>query len=165
MPDDRVLETPLMRVTESLLFGLWPRQMLIFDDRIEVMRDGPLQPASESRAYFQIERVSAFKGAWFVNLLIEGPEGPAASEGDGGRRGRPSQRSHRGAGTESSGVQRGHCPRTVSAGGLAGRPVTLPGALLLNRGFAGTGGPYLLRTDHTEERESVSGTVPPSGLP
>lgn len=74
-------ERPLLEVEESLVFGLWPRKLLVFGDRIEVVDGGPVHAASETRAYSRIERVRALKGAWFVNLLIESPDGPLLLRG------------------------------------------------------------------------------------
>ncbi len=71
--EDRVAvsEKPLMELEESLMFGLWPRRLLIFEDRIEAINPGPVQETTESRKYGWVDRVLVADGKWFANLLIK----------------------------------------------------------------------------------------------
>lgn len=64
---------PLMELEESWMFGLWPKRLLIFEDRIEVRDFELLRERAELRKYGWIDRVSVSSGSWLANLLITGP--------------------------------------------------------------------------------------------
>ena len=64
---------PLMELEESWMFGLWPKRLLIFEDRIEVRDFELLRERAEPRKYGWIDRVSVSGGSWFANLMITGP--------------------------------------------------------------------------------------------
>jgi hypothetical protein len=62
-----------MELEESWMFGLWPKRLLIFEDRIEVRDFELLRERAEPKKYGWIDRVSVSGGSWLVNLLITGP--------------------------------------------------------------------------------------------
>lgn len=64
---------PLIELEESWAFGLWPRRLLVFEDRIEVRDFELLRERAESRRYGWIEEVVVSAGGWGANLLITGP--------------------------------------------------------------------------------------------
>jgi len=70
-------EKPLMELEESRMFGLWPRRLLIFEDRVETHGTELLQETVVPLGYGQIDRVTISNGVWFANLLV------------GNRRGKP----------------------------------------------------------------------------
>jgi hypothetical protein len=64
----------LMELEESLMFGLWPRRLLIFEDRIEVRDFELLRERVESRRYGWVDGVVVAGGDRFVSLLITGQD-------------------------------------------------------------------------------------------
>ena len=67
-----VSEPPLMEIEESLIYGLWPKRLRIFEDRIETQEFVLLRETSESREYGWIDRVMVSGAGMFANLLIRG---------------------------------------------------------------------------------------------
>jgi hypothetical protein len=65
-------EPPLMEIEESLIYGLWPKRLRIFEDRIETQDFVLLRETSESREYGWIEHVTVSSTGMFANLLIWG---------------------------------------------------------------------------------------------
>ena len=65
-------EPPLMEIEESLIYGLWPKRLRIFEDRIETQDFVLLRETSESREYGWIEHVTVSGAGMFANLLIWG---------------------------------------------------------------------------------------------
>jgi hypothetical protein len=63
-------EKPLMELEESRMFGLWPRRLLIFEDRVETHGTELLRETVEPLGYDQIDRVTISNGVWFDNLLV-----------------------------------------------------------------------------------------------
>jgi hypothetical protein len=63
-------EKPLMELEESRMFGLWPRQLLIFENRVETRGTELLRETIEPLGYDQIDRVTVSSGVWFDNLLV-----------------------------------------------------------------------------------------------
>jgi hypothetical protein len=63
-------ENPLMELEESRMFGLWPRRLLIFEDRVETRGTELLRETVEPLGYDQIDRVTISNGVWFDNLLV-----------------------------------------------------------------------------------------------
>jgi hypothetical protein len=63
-------EKPLMELEESRIFGLWPRRLLIFEDRVETLGTELLQETVAPLGYGQIDRVTISNGVWFANLLV-----------------------------------------------------------------------------------------------
>ena len=63
-------EKPLMELEESRIFGLWPRRLLIFEDRVETHGTELLQETVAPLGYGQIDRVMISNGVWFANLLV-----------------------------------------------------------------------------------------------
>ena len=61
-----------MELEESWMFGLWPKRLLIFEDRIEVRDFELLRERAEPMKYGWIDRVSV-SGGRLANLLITGP--------------------------------------------------------------------------------------------
>jgi hypothetical protein len=61
---------PLMELEEAWVFGLWPKRLLIFEDRIEVRDFELLRERVESRRYGWVDRVVVSGGNRFANLLI-----------------------------------------------------------------------------------------------
>lgn len=67
MPD-----TPLLEIEESWVFGmLWPKRLLIFEDRIETHSSELLRETVETTRYAEIEGVVVGCGGWSANLLIK----------------------------------------------------------------------------------------------
>jgi hypothetical protein len=62
--------TPLMELEESWVFGMWPRRLLIFEDRIEVRDFELLREKSQSRGYGWIHGVAVSGTGWFASLLV-----------------------------------------------------------------------------------------------
>ena len=61
---------PLMELEEPWVFGMWPRRLLVFEDRIEV-RDFELLREKTSRwGYDRIEGATVSGADWFSNLLV-----------------------------------------------------------------------------------------------
>ncbi len=61
---------PLMELGEAWVFGLWPKRLLIFEDRIEVRDFELLRERVEPRSYGWVDRVVVSGGNRFANLLI-----------------------------------------------------------------------------------------------
>ena len=61
---------PLMELEEAWVFGLWPKRLLIFEDRIEVRDFELLRERVESRRYDWVDRVVVSGGNRFASLLI-----------------------------------------------------------------------------------------------
>ena len=61
---------PPLVLEESYLFGLWPKRLLVFEDRIEVHSPGPLDENIEFVGYDAVERVVLHGGTSLSNLLI-----------------------------------------------------------------------------------------------
>ena len=61
---------PLMEWEESWVFGMWPRRLLICEDRIEVRDFELLREKSQSRGYGWIRGVAVSGTDWFANLLV-----------------------------------------------------------------------------------------------
>ncbi|MGB3682798.1 MAG: hypothetical protein WA990_09980 [Rubrobacteraceae bacterium] len=65
-------EEPLLVLEESWVFGmLWPKRLLIFEDRIEARSTELLQETIETTYYSEIKDVAAGGGGWSVSLLIK----------------------------------------------------------------------------------------------
>ena len=62
---------PLLELEESYLFGLWPKRLLIFEDRVEVHCPGLLDESVETVSYAAIDRVVLHDGVVLSNLLIQ----------------------------------------------------------------------------------------------
>ena len=64
--------TPLVELEESWVFGmLWPKRLLIFEDRIETHGSELLRETIETTRYEEIEAVVAGGGGWSASLLIK----------------------------------------------------------------------------------------------
>ena len=61
---------PLMELEESLVFGMFPTRLLIFEDRIEVRGFELLREKVESRGYDRVDRVVISGEGWLANLVI-----------------------------------------------------------------------------------------------
>ena len=59
-----------MELEESWVFGMWPRRLLIFEDRIEVRDFELLREKTQSRRYGWIHGVAVSGTGWFANLLV-----------------------------------------------------------------------------------------------
>jgi hypothetical protein len=77
-----MLGAPIMELEESMMFGMFPRRLLIFDDRIEVRGFELLREKVESRGYDTVERVVVSRKGWLADVVIsvEG-EGPVLIRG------------------------------------------------------------------------------------
>lgn len=67
--------TPLMELEEPPTYGLWPRRLLIFEDRLEVRDFELLREKTESKGYGWVDRVVVSGNGWFSSLLLAGREG------------------------------------------------------------------------------------------
>ena len=67
--------TPLMELEEAPYFGIWPRRLAIFEDRIEVRDFELLREKTESKEYGWVDRVVVSGKGWFSSLLLAGREG------------------------------------------------------------------------------------------
>ena len=67
--------TPLMELEEAPFFGLWPRRLLIFEDRLEVRVFELLREKTESKGYGWVDRVVVSGNGWFSSLLLTGRGG------------------------------------------------------------------------------------------
>lgn len=63
-------DAPLMELEESLVYGLWPKRLRIFEDRIETQSFVLLRETTESRKYGWVDHVVISGGRPFANLLI-----------------------------------------------------------------------------------------------
>ena len=61
---------PLMELEESLVFGMFPTRLLIFEDRIEVRGFELLREKTESKGYDHVDRVAVSGEGWLANLVI-----------------------------------------------------------------------------------------------
>ncbi len=61
---------PLMELEESLVFGMFPTRLLIFEDRIEVRGFELLREKVEPKGYDRVERVVVSGEGWLANLVI-----------------------------------------------------------------------------------------------
>ncbi len=61
---------PLMELEESLVFGMFPTRLLIFEDRIEVRGFEFLREKIESKGYDRVDRVLVSGEGWLANLVI-----------------------------------------------------------------------------------------------
>ena len=61
---------PLMELEESLVFGMFPTRLLIFEDRIEVRGFELLREKIESKGYDRVDRVVVSGEGWLANLVI-----------------------------------------------------------------------------------------------
>lgn len=65
-------DTPLFELEESWVFGmLWPKRLLIFEDRIESRSMELLRETIETTPYRDIKTVAVSGGGWSANLLIK----------------------------------------------------------------------------------------------
>ena len=65
-------DTPLLELEESWVFGmLWPKRLLIFEDRIETHGSELLRETIETIQYGEIEDVIVGGGGWSASLLIK----------------------------------------------------------------------------------------------
>ena len=67
--------TPLMELEEAPYFGIWPRRLAIFEDRVEVRDFELLREKTESKEYGWVDRVVVSGKGWFSSLLLTGREG------------------------------------------------------------------------------------------
>jgi hypothetical protein len=65
-----VVGAPLMELEESLVFGMFPTRLLIFEDRIEVRGSELLREKVESKGYDRVDRVVVSGEGWLANLVI-----------------------------------------------------------------------------------------------
>ena len=59
-----------MELEESLVFGMFPTRLLIFEDRIEVRGFELLREKVEARGYDRVDRVVVSREGWLANLVI-----------------------------------------------------------------------------------------------
>jgi len=64
-----------MELEESLVFGMFPTRLLIFEDRFEVRGFELLREKVESKGYDLVERVVVSGEGWLANLVISEKEG------------------------------------------------------------------------------------------
>ena len=65
-------DLPIMELEESWVFGmLWPKRLLIFEDRIEMRGVELLRETVAVIRYTEIETVVAGGGGWSASLLIK----------------------------------------------------------------------------------------------
>ena len=67
-------DTPLMELEEAPYFGIWPRRLAIFEDRVEVRDFELLREKTESKEYGWVDRVVVSGKGWFSSLLLAGRE-------------------------------------------------------------------------------------------
>jgi hypothetical protein len=67
--------TPLMELEEAPYFGIWPKRLAIFEDRVEVRDFELLREKTESKEYGWVDRVVVSGKGWFSSLLLAGREG------------------------------------------------------------------------------------------
>ena len=65
---------PLMELEEAPYFGIWPRRLLIFEDRLEVRDFELMREHIESKRYGWVDRVVVSGKGWFSSLLLAGRE-------------------------------------------------------------------------------------------
>ncbi len=66
---------PLMELEEAPYFGIWPRRLAIYEDRVEVRDFELLREKTESKEYGWVDRVVVSGKGWFSSLLLAGREG------------------------------------------------------------------------------------------
>ena len=66
---------PLMELEEAPYFGLWPRRLAIFEDRVEVRDFELLREKTESKEYGWVDRVVVSGKGWSSSLMLAGREG------------------------------------------------------------------------------------------
>jgi hypothetical protein len=64
-----------MELEEAPYFGIWPRRLAIFEDRVEVRDFELLRERTESKEYGWVDRVVVSGKGWFSSLLLAGREG------------------------------------------------------------------------------------------
>ena len=65
-------DIPLFELEESWVFGmLWPKQLLIFEDRIEIRGSELLRETAEAIHYVEIKEVVVGGEGWSASLLIK----------------------------------------------------------------------------------------------
>lgn len=55
---------PLMDLEEAWIFGMWPKRLLIFEDRIEARAFELLREKAESREYARVRKVAVSGEGW-----------------------------------------------------------------------------------------------------
>ncbi len=63
-------DAPLMELEESWVFGMWPRRLLLFEDRIEVRDFELLRERAQKMSYGMMEKVVVSGEGWLASLLI-----------------------------------------------------------------------------------------------
>ncbi len=61
---------PLMELEEPWVFGMWPKRLLIYEDRIEVRDFELLREKTLSTWFDRIDGVVVSGAGWFANLLV-----------------------------------------------------------------------------------------------
>jgi hypothetical protein len=65
-------DEPLLELEESWVFGmLWPKRLLIFEDRIETRGSELLQETVETTRYGEVKDVVVGGAGWSTSLLIK----------------------------------------------------------------------------------------------
>ena len=59
-----------MELEEAWIFGMWPRRLCIFEDRIEVRDFELLRERTEPKGYDRIDGVAVSRAGWFYDLLV-----------------------------------------------------------------------------------------------
>ena len=78
--DDRPTESssvgaPLVELEEPWVFGMWPRRLLVFEDRIEVRDFELLREKTLSWGYDRVDGAVVSGSDWFAGLLVTVREG------------------------------------------------------------------------------------------
>jgi hypothetical protein len=68
-------DAALMELEESIIYGLWPKRLRIFEDRIETQDFVLLREETESNEYGSIDSVTVSGEGLLVNLLIKDHRG------------------------------------------------------------------------------------------
>ena len=75
-------DTPLLKLEESWVFGmLWPKRLLIFEDRIETHSSELLRETVETTRYGEIGEIVVGGGGWSASLLIKRRDKPILLRG------------------------------------------------------------------------------------
>jgi hypothetical protein len=61
---------PLIDLEEAWIFGMWPKRLLIFEDRIETRDFELLREKVESREYARIRKVAVSDAGWLATLVV-----------------------------------------------------------------------------------------------
>jgi hypothetical protein len=61
---------PLMDLEEAWILGMWPKRLLIFEDRIETRDFELLREKVESREYARIRKVAVSNAGWLATLVV-----------------------------------------------------------------------------------------------